>query len=137
MCIFTTILIIISRKHRTFSRIYCSSLLKIISPFKYIRSKGCIRSYRSKVNNCCSLDIINTSINNFNACYSTSIFSIKIDISTSNCTKTITLNSNFWCSCISTTCRNNCDRNNSAIIYNSLCNSTRTRIKSNCRIRCI
>ena len=137
MCIFTTILIIISSKYRTFSSIYCCSFLKIIGPLKYIRSKGCIRSNRGQINNCCSLNIINTSINNLNTCYSTSIFSVKIDISTSNCTKSITLNSYFWCSCISTTCRNNCNRNNSTIIYNSLCNSTRTWIKTNCRIRCI
>ena len=137
MCIFTTVLIIISREYSTFCTIKCSVLLKIISPLEYIRIKRSVQSNRIQTNNSCSLNIVDTSIENFNTGNSSSIFSISINRCFSNSTKTIALNNNFWCSSISTTSRNNSNRNNSTIINNCLSNCSRTRTQRDCRFGCI
>ena len=135
MSIFTTILIVKTFKYSTLCRIKRRSFLKVISPLEYICGKDCILSNRVQIDNSCTLNISNTSVNNFNTSNTTSILTVSINSCSSNCTKTITLNSNLRSSGISRTCRNDRNRNNTTIVYNRLCNSTRSRTQDNIRIR--
>ena len=135
MSILTTILVVVSFKYSTLCRIKRRSFLKVVSPLEYVCSKLCILSNRVQINNSCTLNVSNTSVNNFNTSNTTSILTVSVNSCSSNRTKTITLNSDLRSSSISRTCRNDRNRNNTTIVYNRLCNSTRSRTQDNIRIR--
>ena len=132
--ILTTILVIVSFKYSTLCRVKRRSFLKVVSPLEYICSKICILTNRVQINNCCTLNISNTFVDNGNTCNTTSILTIKVDSCSCNSTKTFTLNGDFWCGSVSRTSRDNSNRNNTTIIYNRLSNCTLTRTKFYCRI---
>ena len=131
MCILTTILVVVSREYRSLCIVKGGLRSKIISPTLNISGKLSVRTNRTQDNNSSTSFVVNTFISDTDASYTTSIFTISINVCASNSTETIAINLNNRRRSISTTSVNNSNGDDTTILYNCLCLSTTTRTQGN------